>query len=91
MTYFLGASQVSICSLSAHTIPYIYTLPLFANRCRLSKSKYGPCPTFDPYMTTLHGIVNSERPSYRLKMLYPTTYQIQPFGTPTHAIDQPLH
>ena len=95
--YSLGASYVCICPLRVHTIPYVYTLPLFANCCRLSKDQYGPRPTFDPYMATLRGIVNNELPSYRLKILYPTAYQTHHFGTrsntygnrSTSALDAP--
>ena len=88
-----------MCPLRVHTIPYVYTLPLFANCCCLSKNKYGPRPTFDLYMATLRGIVNSELLSYRLKMLYPTTYQTHHFRThlnthdnrSTSALDPPTH
>jgi hypothetical protein len=66
---------------TVHTVPHVHTLPLFANFSRLSKNKYDPRPAFDLYMATLRGIVTSELPPYRLKMLSPAMYRSHHFGT----------
>jgi len=73
------SSPCAHCSLCLHSTSLFQLLPP-------SKNKYGPRPTFDPYMATLRGIVNSELPSYRLKILYPTTYQTHRFGTHSNTL-----
>jgi len=58
---------------TVHTVPYVHTLPLFANYR----------PTFDPYMATLHGIVNTGLSILSVQNAFPHHVPDLPLWDPT--------